>query len=148
MTLPEEKEAYAIRESIPSIQHRNHVPHPAHTAFQPSHTRTQSRDRSATAPAPLNTSLASSAYVSKYVPALSPPNEINSQGVMVDPYPSPPKSLDSPPPELNDLMPKGTSSGNDTALGQKLVSRNRRSTIQGQHAAKDISRQLESISVR
>lgn len=108
--------------AIPStVQHRN-------PSLHPTHVRTHSRDNP---PAPLNTTLASRSYAHKYV--FSPPTnvDIDAQSVMVDPYPSPPKSLDSPPPGLDDLIPSVTiSNSNDASLGHSI--HNRRTTVQSQ----------------
>jgi hypothetical protein len=66
----------------------------------------------------------------------------NTPGIMVDPYPSPPKSLDSPPPELNDLIQSiGVSNSSDSNITQKIW--NRKGLIQ-----QETNRQLNAILVR
>lgn len=139
--------SYPIRSSFTTVQHRN-APSHAHTdstvtitgAPTPamvttipaprrnSHVRTMSRENPMHIPAPLNTTLASRSYASKYVPVFSPPlSEVNPNsaiGGKVDPYPSPPRSLDSPPPELDDLIkPVGISNSNDSGTTRKIWNR-------------------------
>jgi len=66
----------------------------------------------------------------------------NTPGIMVDPYPSPPKSLDSPPPELADLIqPIGVSNSSGS---QKIW--NRKGLTQ--HANQETNRQMNAIPVR
>lgn len=62
--------------------------------LRPSHTREHPS---------INIALATSTYNQKYPGGSSIPT------IMVDPYPSPPKSLDSPPPEFNNIEPNAAS---------------------------------------
>lgn len=122
-----EQPSYPIRSSFSTVQHRT-TPAYVHAPRRGSHTSSvHPRDNPVPIPAPLNTTLASRAYTSKYVPVFSPPlAEVNpnTPGVKVDPYPSPPRSLDSPPPELDDLIkPAGVSNGNDSGAARKIWNR-------------------------
>jgi solute carrier family 35 protein E1 len=151
-----EEESYAIRQSIASAQqHATGIefhsppqrsvlpaqpyPHPHPHAHSRAQSQSQPRAQSQqptrprhtknapSIPAPLNTVLAASTYVAKAVPIFSPPSQDPAE-IAVDPYPSPPKSLDSPPPELDDLINAiGT---NNNAKPNEAI-RNRRGTLNG-----------------
>lgn len=145
-----EKESYAVHQYTTSVDHhippqrsqppaysRTHVHTHSQSRSQPrAQTQQQNRPRhtknAPSIPAPLNTVLAASTYVPKAIPVFSPPSQVPAE-VAVDPYPSPPKSLDSPPPELDDLV-IGIGANNNKP---NETIRNRRGTIT---APKDTSR--------
>lgn len=142
-----EEALYPIqRSSVSTVQHRSspaHLP-PRHAP----HASVHLREYPPPIPAPLNTTLASRAYVSKYVPMSSPALvdvNPNTPGITIDPYPSPPKSLDSPLPELADLIqPIGVSNSSDSNITQKIW--NRKGLTQ--HANQETNRQINAIPVR
>jgi solute carrier family 35 protein E1 len=111
---------------------------PVHQPRKPGHGRTYSRENPPSLPA-LNTTLAASNYVPKYIPVFSPPTEEVNNTPMVDPYPSPPKSLDSPPPELDELIASSSAMTKGVeVLSASSQARNRRGTIQNQRTMETI----------
>ncbi|PVG03118.1 TPT-domain-containing protein [Serendipita vermifera] len=158
-TSMEEKQEYATRATVTAVQvhpppHVQQYP-PIHQHQQqqqprkPSHGRTFSRENPPNLPA-LNTTLAASYHVPKFIPVFSPPTDSAhppNSGVMVDPYPSPPKSLDSPPPELNELVVSSGNSQGVEVLSATSQARNRRGTMQNHRTNTDDGRRMEAIPV-